>query len=794
MRKTGTVLLFLLPVVTVLFGVRTLDRRNAESRSIAEQAGAPVLAEAGSVSLPPSDAGDLKKPENLGIPPGPYDPVLIQGIPFGAMAPPANHRANDPAGENTSIVQSEVTIATHGDTVVAGWNDGIGFVVPGETVSGYGYSVDRGVTWVDGGSVPNGANTAVYGDPTVAVTNDGLWIFVSLDQANPNGLAINRGRFVNGQLNWNPALKYVDQNAFLDKEYIEYDGATDRLYMTYMNFGSNQGRLTSSTDGGFTWAAPATVGAGGNGYYPCPGVDGEIYVSWLNPLGVNNARLYVRYSSNGGQSWAGSQVQVRQLGNQSAGPPQCFNRTFNILFPSMSVDRSNGPHRGRAYMCWTDGTPGTYDCFLSYSDNKGQTWSSPFQLNDEPNNSEQFWPQVHVGPDGRVTVGWYDRRKATNNNSLCDYYVTQSVDGGVSWGPNRRLSDQSVAWCGVPANIAPNFGDYIELTSDDRSVFGIWSDARGGGPDVWTSRSDDRNLLAVSGTLAQGRTSFSGEGSAWFIPNEAEFTVSPAPQVDSQAQLVIASFGQALLATPPETNGLFQVAGEALHGEVSMSSNEGAVTGTFQVSRTGANDLDFQLSAVSSAGLAGVQFLPNWAIEATLIPAGPGSVNFFGSATMNRLVGPLIFTFGGSIYLDGAPGAILAANQSFDVRAVLAAGSALTLHTRTTVVDGVTVDVEPLPLGSNPPPLATVRATPNPMDATTKIVFTMTHAGSGTLRVYSIDGRVVRTLATGRFEPGSHELPFDGRDDRGKKLPIGGYFLRLDTDVFHVAGKLFVIH
>jgi hypothetical protein len=738
-------------------------------------------------------ADDSKRPINLGVPEGPFDPVLTQQPPLGRSMPPTNHRPNNPAGEDVSIVQSECTIATRGDTVVAGWNDGIAFVSPSETVSGYGYSVDRGVTWVDGGSVPNGTNASVFGDPTVAVTDSGEWIFVSLDLGNPPGLAVNRARFVNGTLTWAPSVKYVDNNQGLDKEFIEYDSATNRLYMSYVGAA---GRLTYSTDEGASWAAPLTVASGGsiNGFYPAPGIDGEVYVTWLNGLGSPSARLMSRYSSDGGQSWAGAAVQVVQLGNDSHRPPECFNRDFNVTFPSMSVDRSQGPHRGRAYFCYTDGGPGNYDTYVTYSDNKGQNWTSPVRLDDEVNTSEQFWPQVHVSTvDGRVSVGWYDRRNATNNNSLCDFYITQSVDGGATWGPNRRLSDTSVAWCGVPANIAPNFGDYIELTSDDRSVFGIWSDARGGGPDVYVGRFDDRFQLAVSGTIGQPRSAFDGAGTVWYIPNETDFTTDPAPALDSPAELMVAAIGLGTIASPPETRGVFDLAGEALHGEVNLSSALGVVNGTFSVSRDGLSGVSLAFTSESSSGLDEIQFLPASRIQATLIPAGPGQVNLFGTVVMSRLVGQLAFSMAGTLHFDGSQ-ETLGANQSIDEAITTDLASTLQMHTRVTVVDGVTVDVPAIDAGSNPPPLATVRATPNPLTASTRIVYTLTHPADGSIQIYSVAGRSVRTVAKGHFGAGTHEYPFDGKDDDGRGLSMGGYFIRFETDRVKVAGKLFVVN
>ena len=771
---------------------------RSDPLTIARIGAGPGGARSAPTSATPSNVAPrpgLKRPIYLGLPGGPYDPVLTQRPPRGRSTPPTNHLCNEPWWEDPPIVQSETTIAVFGDTIVVGWNDGIGFEFPEETISGYGYSVDRGETWVDGGSVPEGTRASIWGDPTVAVTRDGQWIFASLDFGNPQGLAVNRARFSQGMLFWNPSVNFTDGGQALDKEYIEYDAAANRLYMSYTKLVTHQGRFVYSTDAGATWSSALTVATGSatTGYYPAPGIDGEVYVSWMDGLNVPSACLYCRYSSDGGQSWAAPAVQVVRLGEQSHLPPQCFNRTFNAAFPSMWVDRTSGPHRGRAYFCWCDGAPDNFDVYLAYADDKGQTWSAPIRLDDELGESEQFWPQVHVAPDGRVSVGWYDRRNATGGNSLCDFYVTQSVDGGVTWGPNRRMSDMSVAWCGVPANVSPNFGDYIEVASDERSVYGVWSDAREGGPDVLFARFDDRWPMAVIGSVGEPGRVFRGAGVAWMIPNESEIAVDPAPAFDSQAELMIAGIGLGTLATPQETDGIFQIGGEALHGELRMESSLGVVDGTFAVARSDVSGIDFRFAARSSSGLSGVEFLPGTQVQATLISAGPGAVNLFGTATMHRDVGDLNFSVAGQIHLDGAPEGVLAANQSIEESIQAELGATLRVHTRTGVVDGVTIDVPVLALGTNPPPLATVRASPNPLESSTRIKYTLSHPATGAIRIYSVDGRAVRTVAEGRFEPGPHEIPFDGKDDAGRRLGQGGYLIRFDTDVVKVAGKLFVV-
>lgn len=49
------------------------------------------------------------------------------------------------------------------------------------------------------------------------------------------------------------------------------------------------------------------------------------------------------------------------------------------------------------------------------------------------------------------------------------------------------------------------------------------------------------------------------------------------------------------------------------------------------------------------------------------------------------------------------------------------------------------------------------------------------------LAVYNLSGQQVATLAEGRREAGTHELRWDGRDDRGRDLASGLYLCRLEA-------------
>ena len=111
-------------------------------------------------------------------------------------------------------------------------------------------------------------------------------------------------------------------------------------------------------------------------------------------------------------------------------------------FPVGAVDAGTGPYSGRIYVVWPDSRNGDPDILLIWSGDGGTTWSAPVRVNDDAvgNKADQFFPWVHVDPDGRVQVTFLDRREDPNN-FLFGAYLATSTNGGVSFGPNIRVSD-----------------------------------------------------------------------------------------------------------------------------------------------------------------------------------------------------------------------------------------------------------------------------------------------------------------------------------------------------------------
>ena len=70
---------------------------------------------------------------------------------------------------------------------------------------------------------------------------------------------------------------------------------------------------------------------------------------------------------------------------------------------------------------------------------------------------------------------------------------------------------------------------------------------------------------------------------------------------------------------------------------------------------------------------------------------------------------------------------------------------------------------------------------PNPFNPETAIHFVLERSGSVRLAVYDVTGRRVAVLVDGVRESGPHQVTWRGRDDSGRVMPSGAYYVRLDS-------------
>lgn len=183
----------------------------------------------------------------------------------------------------------------------------------------------------------------------------------------------------------------------------------------------------------------------------------------------------------------------------------------------------------------------------------------------------------------------------------------------------------------------------------------------------------------------------------------------------------------------------------------------------------------------SDVGLADL----NGDLALDVVSVGPG-------ATEARILfGHGDGTFGqdSTVVLSAVPSALAmgdfsSAGRQEILAAVRGAGAALVLANSPTT--GV---------GTGTPPAVTrlLAARPNPANPLTEIAFDLATPSRARLRVFNVEGALVRTLLDRPATAGRHAATWDGRDGSGRPVASGLYLYQLEAGPYCASGKVVIL-
>ena len=84
--------------------------------------------------------------------------------------------------------------------------------------------------------------------------------------------------------------------------------------------------------------------------------------------------------------------------------------------------------------------------------------------------------------------------------------------------------------------------------------------------------------------------------------------------------------------------------------------------------------------------------------------------------------------------------------------------------------------------GGNAASASLISTAPNPFNPVTRIKFAVSKPGTYSLRIYNVQGALVKTLASQRYDVGTHEAMWDGRTNAGGKAASGVYYAKISGD------------
>ncbi len=182
---------------------------------------------------------------------------------------------------------------------------------------------------------------------------------------------------------------------------------------------------------------------------------------------------------------------------------------------------------------------------------------------------------------------------------------------------------------------------------------------------------------------------------------------------------------------------------------------EGNESQTLVVSNTGNSALNYTISLLDAG--KGEASIPSW----ISVDPGSGIVSSGASQTI-------------SVDFDASGLAVGVYNAVMVIDSNDPHSSSLELPTTLTVSNELSGFINPLPKVVH-----LAGAVPNPFNPLTKISFSLPHNSHVRLNVYDISGHLIRSLLDEQMALGAHSVSWSGRDDSGKSIASGTYFMRL---------------
>jgi len=350
--------------------------------------------------------------------------------------------------------------------------------------AGYAYSTNGGITW----TFPGVINPGVFrSDPVLDCDASGNFFY--------NSLTLNGGTYLckvfkssNGGALWDLG---TDAHGG-DKQWMAIDRSggigAGNMYSDWNAYFSSclPGSFTRSTDYGTTFGNCTELPGAPYWGTMTVGNNGEVYITgWSDTYGLIVLKSTKAQHSDSTAVWDLSTADLD--GSVSYG--ELINPVGLAGQISISVDRSTGPARGNVYLLSTVqrfSNSDSADVMFTRSTDGGQSWSTPVRVNDDSGTgSYQWFGTMSVAPNGRIDATWLDTRDSPQDSLLSALYYSYSLDQGMSWSANQKLSPSFNSRIGWPQQA--KMGDYVSMTSDNAKANLAWTNTLNGEQDVYFS-------------------------------------------------------------------------------------------------------------------------------------------------------------------------------------------------------------------------------------------------------------------------------------------------------------------
>ncbi|MCG8327069.1 MAG: T9SS type A sorting domain-containing protein [Chitinophagales bacterium] len=346
--------------------------------------------------------------------------------------------------------------------------------------AGYAYTEDGGISWTFPGVIEAGVFRS---DPVLDFNKEGTFYY--------NSLTSSAGDFSCDVFSSHSSEDWADKVYAYggDKQWMVVDRSDSNgegnIYAAWKAGLSacTPGDFTRSIDEGASYESCSLIPGGLVRGTMSVGPDGTVY-----SFGEVSDGFGVAFSNNAQNaeevvSW--QYRSVNMLGNMYYydGP----NPSGMLGQAWVATDHSSTSTHGNVYVLSSLAPTNVTDPLevrLSRSEDGGDTWSSPVRVNDDEYGNWQWFGTLSVAPNGRIDVTWLDTREDFGNIISALFY-SYSLDGGITFSPNEKLSELFDPHLGWPNQ--QKIGDYMHSISTNEGVHLAWAATFNGEQDVYYS-------------------------------------------------------------------------------------------------------------------------------------------------------------------------------------------------------------------------------------------------------------------------------------------------------------------
>ncbi len=320
-------------------------------------------------------------------------------------------------------------------------------------------------------------------------------------------------------------------------------------------------------------------------------------------------------------------------------------------------------------------------------------------------------------------------------------------------------------------------------------------------------------LAAAPARLSGAAYVFKRQGDAWaqvvkIIPEDGDGGDSFGVSVDVSKSRIIVGANKDENEVKKRNSGsayIFQLIGDAVTQEAKLTADEpqeGAgfgLTVALDVNRAlvGAPSTDTKRGDDSGAAYAFLKVGPDWVLQARVIPEkGPDEGKGLTSGD----------NMGSAVAIDGAFGRnfnFAAVGVQWDHQGGDDNGSVYVFDTEDPDGINLPLSVEPrgdfaLTMFGDIKRTALLQNFPNPFNPETWIPYTLADNTDVNVRIYDVEGKLVRKLDIGYQRAGSYlsrekAVYWDGRDQLGESVSSGIYFYTLKADAFSDTRRMVIL-